>query len=289
MLKSKGPFIIAANHPNSFLDAIILASVFQQPIYSLARGDAFVSPFINRLLHSLHILPVYRLSEGAENLGNNYDTFDQVQELLKEKKIVLIFSEGLSVKEWHLRPLKKGTARIALRVWEEGSEMEVIPVGINYSSFNRFAKSIIINIGTPIRSASIGPNKSGRALNSFNAILYDELSLLVYEIPKEETTLRKKIFEKPVSLKIAVLLAIPSFIGYLLHAPFYYLCRSIVQKKISGHYDSVMVGAAFVFYPFYLLLVTSILYFVTGSWWSLILIPLMPLTALALLHTRKVV
>ena len=40
-LKSKGPLLIAFNHPNSFMDAILVDILFDQPVWSLARGDAF--------------------------------------------------------------------------------------------------------------------------------------------------------------------------------------------------------------------------------------------------------
>ena len=117
MLEEHGPLLIAANHPNSFLDAIILSSLFKFPVYSLARGDAFANRFVTKILTSLNMLPVYRVSEGVENLENNYTTFDACQELFSQRKIVLIFSEGRCINEWHLRPLKKGTARLALTAW----------------------------------------------------------------------------------------------------------------------------------------------------------------------------
>ena len=53
-----------------------------------------------------------------------------------------IFSEGKCINEWHLRPLKKGTARLAISSWEENIPLEVLPVGINYSSFRRFGKNV---------------------------------------------------------------------------------------------------------------------------------------------------
>src|SRR5687767_15092950 len=40
-LKLQGPLLIAANHPNSFLDGMIVTTLFKHPVYSLARGDAF--------------------------------------------------------------------------------------------------------------------------------------------------------------------------------------------------------------------------------------------------------
>jgi 1-acyl-sn-glycerol-3-phosphate acyltransferase len=41
VLKSKGPLLFASNHPNSFLDGMILTTLLDEPLYSLARGDAF--------------------------------------------------------------------------------------------------------------------------------------------------------------------------------------------------------------------------------------------------------
>ena len=76
MLLQQGPLLIAANHPNSFLDAIILGSLFKTHVYSLARGDAFVGKFFTRILRSFKMLPVYRVSEGVENLEHNYTTFE---------------------------------------------------------------------------------------------------------------------------------------------------------------------------------------------------------------------
>ena len=76
MLHEQGPLLIGANHPNSFLDAILVATLFKNPVYSLTRGDAFKGKKITKILTSLNMLPVYRLSEGAENLDNNYFTFD---------------------------------------------------------------------------------------------------------------------------------------------------------------------------------------------------------------------
>jgi 1-acyl-sn-glycerol-3-phosphate acyltransferase len=148
MLRQQGPLLIAANHPNSFLDAIILSSLFKQPIYSLARGDAFTNKLVTRILTSLNMLPVYRVSEGVENLEHNYTTFDACQKLLSDNKIILIFSEGRCINEWRLRPLKKGTARLALTAWMHNVPLRVLPLGINYSSFRKFGKIIILNFGS---------------------------------------------------------------------------------------------------------------------------------------------
>ena len=84
ILKSNGPLLLAVNHPNSFLDAVILCTLFDKPVYSLARGDAFNGKLISKLLYSLKLLPVYRASEGIENLEDNYTTFEKCIKIFKQ-------------------------------------------------------------------------------------------------------------------------------------------------------------------------------------------------------------
>ena len=151
-MQQKGPLLIAANHPNSFLDAIIFATIFKHPVHSLTRGDAFANKLYNLLLRQMNMLPVYRLSEGAENLEHNYSTFTHCQNIFMNDGIVLIFSEGRCINEWHLRPLKKGTARLAISAWQQNIPLKVLPVGINYSCFRKFGKNIILNFGDLIDS-----------------------------------------------------------------------------------------------------------------------------------------
>jgi 1-acyl-sn-glycerol-3-phosphate acyltransferase len=75
---------LVANHPNAFLDALIIAAFMKRPIHFLARGDAFNNKFFSRILKSFNLMPVYRISEGKENIGKNPSTFDATQEILKK-------------------------------------------------------------------------------------------------------------------------------------------------------------------------------------------------------------
>lgn len=285
----RGPLLIGANHPNSFLDAIILSSLFKQPIYSLARGDAFAGKFLTRILRELNMLPVYRVSEGVENLDNNYTTFEACQQLFKENKIVLIFSEGRCINEWHLRSLKKGTARLALNAWKQNIPLQVLPLGINYSSFKKFGKTLRLNFGTLINEKDMNEDReTGKAMNEFNHLLNHQLKQLVYEIDPNDQVKIKNLFGVKASLLKSFLLALPAAIGFILHAPLYYLVHNIIKEKAKDHYDSIIVGVFFLFYPIYVLLLTTACYFLSNNLYSLLLIVLMPLTALALLHTKKV-
>jgi len=253
-LQSKGPLLFAANHPNSFLDGMILTTLLEEPLYSLARGDAFKKGWINKFLRSIKLLPVYRTSEGVENLEHNYTTFAACQKVFKKGGIVLIFSEGRCENEWHLRPLKKGTARLALSSWQQGIPLTVIPLGFNYSSFKRFGKEVHLLFGEPITAQQVVDSEGeGKQMLLFNTLVNQQLKELVYEIEEDDRQTVKKLFGiKRGTLFYAFLL--PAFIGAILHAPLFYAVKVFTNKyfKQSGHYDSVLHSLLLIFYPFYL-------------------------------------
>ncbi len=282
MLKKQGPLLLASNHPNSFLDAIILDILFEQPIWSLARGDVFKNKFISRILTSLKMFPVYRVSEGVENLNINYATFENCKMLFRKKGLVLIFSEGKCINEWHLRPLKKGTARLAINSWAENIPLEVLPVGINYSSFRRFGKNVIINFGDIIVKEDIPRNSSeGTRYQAFNNKLQQQLNGLVYEINKQDREKKQTLLEKKPGRLSRVIFALPAFMGWLTHLPLYLPVQKITYKKTAhnDHFDSIMAAVLLFTYPFYLLLLSLITYYFTGSSFSFLLLIFLPLTA----------
>lgn len=179
LLQSDGPLILACNHPNSFFDAILLGSLFDRPVHFLARGDAFRKPLVRKILSALQMIPIYRLSEGKEYLALNDSTFERCQEVLLQGGILLIFAEGLCENQWALRPLKKGTARIALDAWKTphlAEKCAVLPVGLNYDSFSRFGKRIVVHFGEKILEQHIPGDLSGsERILHFNTLLSAQL------------------------------------------------------------------------------------------------------------------
>ena len=282
LLRLKGPLLIASNHPNSFLDAIIVATLFDRPVYSLARGDVFASRFYAKLLRSMNILPVYRISEGVENLEHNYKTFEDCKTLFKKNGIVLIFSEGKCINEWHLRPLKKGTARLAIDSWQNNIPLRVLPLGINYSSFHTFGKNIQLNFGSMITKDQVETTGSyGKGLVTFNQLLQQQLREAVIEIdPADKQKVIRTFVVQQAPLK-KLLLTLPALLGWLLHAPLYLPVKRFAWKKAghNDHFDAVTTGLLFLFYPFYLLLLTLAALLITGSWYALLLFMVLPLCA----------
>lgn len=290
-LRSKGPLLIAANHPNSFLDAVLVTALFNQPVYSLARGDVFINKFIRLLLRSINILPVYRISEGAENLNQNYSTFEQCREIFRKNGIVLIFSEGLCLNEWKLRPLKKGTARLAFSSWEDGIDLTVLPLGINYDSFNSFGKSIILNAGKSFNWDDFDRKKlNGHSISEFNDKLREELLPLVEHIDKGDTKKIAERFSTQTSSAKKRLLFLPAFFGKWIHYPFYSPIKKIVWSKAkkSVHFDSILIGLVFLIYPLVLLTTSVIVYTILGNfWYSLLPLIALPFVAWAYIQVKK--
>jgi 1-acyl-sn-glycerol-3-phosphate acyltransferase len=286
ILKARGPLLFASNHPNSFLDGMILTTLLQEPLYSLARGDAFKKTRVDKLLRALKLLPVYRTSEGVENLEHNYTTFAACQQTFKAKGNVLIFSEGRCENEWHLRPLKKGTARLSIAAWKAAIPLQVIPTAFNYSSFKRFGKEIHLFFGEPISPARVLEQETeGRQLLAFNEELNRQLQGMVYEIDAGDSHALAKKF--PVKKQASFyFLLLPAIAGWLLHAPLFYAAKLFSTRfRATGHYDSVLTALLLLAYPLYLALCFFIAYSFHPLYGLLVLV-LSPCTAWAAVQAK---
>lgn len=288
LLDAKGPLLLAANHPNSFLDGIIMTTLFRHPVYSLARGDAFAKPLFARFLRSIRLLPVYRTSEGVENLNHNYTTFAACENVFRKNAIVIIFSEGRCINEWKLRPLRKGTARLATGSWKKGIPLQVIPVAFNYNPFRNFGKNVFIQFGTPLdTSAIMGEETEGKQLLQFNEQLQAQLKELVFEIePADHKAIRKQLTVQ-IPLLQKIILAIPAAIGWILHAPLYFAAKAFTYTFFDNdHFDSVMVSSIVLVYPLYLLIFLLIAVNIWGWWAAAIVLVLLPFTAWACIQLK---
>jgi len=228
------------------------------------------------------MLPIYRTSEGIQNLGINYQTFGECKKIFKKEGIVLIFSEAKCINEWHLRPLKKGTARLAFSSWDENIPLQVLPVGINYSSFRRFSKNVFINFGELVTKETVDPGESdGKKYQSFNHKLQEQFHKLVFEIDKSDIQKQKELLEIKPSLFVKMILFVPAVLGWLIHAPLYWPIKKFTYRRTcdNDHYDAVMVALLLFIYPLYAGLITAIVFAVTHEMFSLLLFFILPFTA----------
>jgi glycerol-3-phosphate O-acyltransferase/dihydroxyacetone phosphate acyltransferase len=152
---SNRPVILAVNHPTAFMEPCILACTLDRPLYFLVRGDVFAQPFYAAVLKAFHMLPMYRLKDrGYKFVKENFQTLDACFDALHENKTIMILAEGTTKAEKRLRPIKKGTARLAFGVLDKYPDMEdvyVVPVGVNFDYMDRFRAEVMIDFGVPIQ------------------------------------------------------------------------------------------------------------------------------------------
>ena len=250
-LPTNGPVLLAANHPNSFFDAVVIGAYLRRPIHTLTRADVFKKPLAALFLRGINLIPVFRVSEGGRaNLSNNDQTFEECQAIFKNNGVVVIFAEGICLNQTQLLPLKKGAARIAQRAWadpEIGDKLIVIPTGLWYNSFRDAPKDVALRLAKPILKQDFGEFDE-RVMRVFNDQLTTELGKLV-EPPVGYKT--RKTAKRPWIQTVAG--------GY-----FYEICRRYAQKLTARtvFYDAVLFGMLLFLYPIYVLLASTLV----GLW-----------------------
>jgi len=186
------PLLFVGNHQNSFMDGILVGSYLPQPIHFTMRADMFRNPVARFCLHELNVSPVYRIEEGLENVHKNLEAFTAIYDVLQKNGNFIMFSEGVCIQEKRLHKLRKGTARLAFGTEEKfGLDVNIVPVGINYTYPAGFRKEVMINFHD---SFSIRELKDlyqahpAKALLSFNEKCYDGLleEVIIVEDPKND-------------------------------------------------------------------------------------------------------
>ena len=143
------PAILIANHPASFLDAMVLAVFLGRPIHFYVRGDIFSHPLVYRILTRLHMIPIFSRDHGTGNLAKNKATFDRGRKLLSAGNLLLIFPEGFSRQSKQAEPFKKGAARVALQTAFDHGKADhlcIQTVALNYSHHG-FGANLFIRVG----------------------------------------------------------------------------------------------------------------------------------------------
>lgn len=183
------PVIILPNHQNSFMDALLITTNTPGFMFFLTRARAFSSPFMNWYLRSLNMLPVYRVRDGLSSVTKNNEIFKLCREYLKKNYPILVFPEANHDLKRRIRPLSKGFTRIAFETEVENNwemDLQLLPIGLNYSDHRRSRNSVRIVFGKPI---SMKDYKQKYELNERNAAnelknaVSEEMKKLVMHVP----------------------------------------------------------------------------------------------------------
>ena len=147
--KFDGAVIIAPNHTNTLMDALVVLLSFPRGILFGARADIFRKPRIASILHFLKIVPLARSNrDRPEELARNPQTFVEIDRALAHRMPFGIFSEGRHRPMHSLLPIRRGVATMAFRSAEQRPTV-VVPVGLDYSDWFRYRGIVRIRYGEP--------------------------------------------------------------------------------------------------------------------------------------------
>ncbi|TXD38258.1 hypothetical protein FRC98_05010 [Lujinxingia vulgaris] len=147
------PMILAANHPNSIMDTVLLATESPFRINYMARSGIFKHPVVRAVLNGVGVIPIYRASELGGQPARNQNSFYRAFELLEAGGCVGMFPEGANSPDRQVREIKTGTARLALEAEARNDYrlgVQIQPVGLNFADRDRFLSSVLIRYGKPI-------------------------------------------------------------------------------------------------------------------------------------------
>lgn len=152
-IPARGPVIFASNHPHSITDALVLGHSAGRMLHFLAHSGLFTFRLKSWFLRHSGVIPIYRANDVSNAADANVAMFAACHEVLRMGGAIGIFPEGTSSEERRVQKLKTGAARIALG-GEAGADwrlgVQIIPVGLNFESSNRFRSRVLVRFGPPL-------------------------------------------------------------------------------------------------------------------------------------------
>lgn len=155
------PLIFVSNHPNGLIDPALIFCALPRRISFLAKSTLFRIPVVKFLVTAVESLPLYRRVDTREDLTRNRITFEKCHALLGQNRCIALFPEGVSHNATRLLPVKTGAARIALGALsvkhDEATRdaaplerLQIVPVGLYYTSKTSFRSEALIRFGAPV-------------------------------------------------------------------------------------------------------------------------------------------
>lgn len=153
---TSGPLILAANHPNTLMDVLLVAMMLDRKVGFIAKATLFDHPLAGALLRFLGAVPIHRTQDGttAEGKAANAQALAASEEAVAEGRAILIFPEGVSQDEPRLQRVKTGVARIATGAERRApGQVRVVPVGLVYDDYDTFRSRARVRFLEPIAVA----------------------------------------------------------------------------------------------------------------------------------------
>ncbi len=185
-----GPLLIASNHPNGFLEPIIIGCIFHRPLHFMVRGDVFRKPWLRPFLVNTNQIPIFRFRDGFKELRKNDSSLQEAYKALDKEAAIILFIEGGTELVKTLRPFQKGMARMAnsyLEVNNSGKELKILPVAINFLSPFKLRSRVCLNVGEAYSAKSYfnDPEKKVNDIKRLTDDVYHKMLPLAFNVEEE--------------------------------------------------------------------------------------------------------
>lgn len=159
---ARGPVLLAGNHPNALIDALVIGVLMPRRLRMLAKATLFANPVAARALRGLGVIPLQRAKDvratgdAVADPTRNAESFAAVTTALQQESAVLIFPEGISHDAPQLAPLRTGLARMAIAAVDAGvTDLTIVPLGLVFEAKEIPRSRVLLQVGDPIVLASL--------------------------------------------------------------------------------------------------------------------------------------
>jgi 1-acyl-sn-glycerol-3-phosphate acyltransferase len=150
-----GPVLLCINHPNNFIDSLVVGAAVRRKVHYLATAALFRNPLMGRFLRACGAIPVYRKQDDPGKMDRNVDAFAACFAAFDAGRLVAIYPEGTTHAEARVQRIKTGAARLALGYEAEHPRaLTVIPVGLTFAARKSFRGRVLVSFGEPVPAAA---------------------------------------------------------------------------------------------------------------------------------------
>ncbi len=193
-LPKDGAIILAPNHTNALMDALVVLAMNRERKVFVARADIFKNPAIAKILNFLKIMPIMRVRDGLSEVRKNDETIRKSVDVLRDRVPFCILPEGRHNAQHSLTHVGKGIFRIAFQAQEyledENTPVYIIPLGIEYGNFFRYRSTALLKVGEPINVLEYLEERKDKTypeiMIEMREYLADAMKSLITYIPPDE-------------------------------------------------------------------------------------------------------
>lgn len=204
---ANGPIVVAANHPNALVDALVAGWILPRRLSITAKATLVENRILAILFRLVGIVPLRRLSderkkeiEGTLDPSRNEGAFEKVMHVLRRDGVVLIFPEGTSHSRPTLAPIRTGLARIALQARDvQGIRgLKILPLGLKFQAKGEPNSVVVAEFGEPLKMDELGDV----SVEQLTRLIEGKLRDVAEEKSDDAFAVRPEVSERPAAIRL---------------------------------------------------------------------------------------